>query len=239
MGLFSGLSNIVSSGLQVLGQWQNDSNGTTANNNFNAEQAQINRDWQERLSNTAHRREVQDLIAAGFNPLLTTQGSGASTPSGATATATPGSGANLSDIATATMGGMQAWSAKKLNDAKAGQSEAETDFTKGVKSDEVRKNIELMQDKMKTNAAQRALMGSEQELNIANKGLATTQTTARKGHVDYIAGKLLETTSQAIDNANNIPDEEKNRLKKIAEKATKSGKKPFFDPITGKIDIID
>ena len=239
MGLFSSIGNVISSAAKAFGQLQNDTNGTTANNNFNAEQAAINRQWQENLSNTAHRREVQDLIAAGFNPLLTTQGSGASTPSGATATATPGNGANLTDIATATIGGMQAWSAKKLNDAKAGQSEAETDFTKGVKSDEVRKNIELMQDKMKTNAAQRALMGSEQELNIANKGLATTKTTATKGHADYIAGKLLETTSEAIDNANNLSNTEKNRLKEIARKAAKSGKKPFFDPITGKIDIVD
>lgn len=54
-------------------------------NEFNAKEAQKNRDWQERMSRNAHQYEVEDLIKAGLNPVLSAGGQGAFVGSGAVA----------------------------------------------------------------------------------------------------------------------------------------------------------
>lgn len=77
---------------QIQREWQEQQNAKAMA--FNQNEAAKNRNWQAMLSNTAHQREVKDLMAAGLNPVLSAMnGNGASVGSGATAQGVTSQGA--------------------------------------------------------------------------------------------------------------------------------------------------
>lgn len=96
MGLFSGIKKAVSS---VSGFIKDNSSlfdlggslisgglslyGQNSANAYNAQQAAINRNWQEYMRATQYQTAVSDMIKAGLNPMLAYQQGGAGNLSGA------------------------------------------------------------------------------------------------------------------------------------------------------------
>ena len=150
-------------------------------------------DFQERMSSTAHQREVKDLRAAGLNPILSAMiGSGASKPSGGMGSInTPDYGASIREGVTAA--------------AQLGRTKAETNF--------INQQAMTEQNKRENFDAQSALMRAEKiGREIENMNLPKKLKAELKEIASRVTVNLATASARQVEAVAKKMDAETNRM---------------------------
>lgn len=157
----------------------------TQQNEFNAIEAQKQRDFEEKMSNTSYQRGVSDMVDAGVNPALAMSNGGASTPSGSAATS--GSVQPTSSFSDMMQMAMLPAQLKMMKESLRGQSlendlkEIDLQFLSKEKTTALAltsAQIDSLRSSLENDKVQRALNMSNISLNEANEALTIQNAIA-------------------------------------------------------------
>lgn len=235
-GFMNNVGESLGNAFTNAGQWyqadkvnKENVRNTESGQAFNAEQAKLNREFQERMSSSAYQRAVGDMRKAGLNPMLAFSQGGASSPGGGAASSgayqgyvNPYAGALSTGQQASQIRNMDADTLNKTTSnplieaqtvaslASAGQLEQATKLA-AQQTDKVREEIQLVM-KQAWNETDR---GNLIRADIALKGIQghlytnTMSLNDARAAVEQVRKKLMDLE---VPGAENIADMERSKL---------------------------
>lgn len=156
--------------------------GGLLTNFLNSREVRKQREWMEKMSNTAHQREVEDLRRAGLNPILSaTGGNGASTPQGQLIP-------------------MEDPIAKGINSALAVRGQASEIALRDAQSKQATSQTLLNETNVGVAESQAALNAANAQHALANADLAKQNAKTAKAQEEYIRAQKGAVPSQILKN---------------------------------------
>jgi len=227
------LNNIKESGIGDYIPGIGDAKAQEEANRINLEMDKMNREWMERMSNSAYQRAMPDMRAAGLNPMLAFQQGGASVPNTSAPTVSAAPKTGLASAAVQAYTGIGGLNVQKAQAATAQAAQASTASLQTAQTAETMASTAKAQaetaevsERIKNHKLDRYLKQNTQQIELLKNRAGKIGNTAIDIIGDWVKGEGPKIITEANANYKKGIKAGKEYLVNSAKKFKEFTKKP-------------